>query len=1365
MKFKYFIAFLFLSLIFSFLSAQSNDDLNFKHYSTNEGLSQRSVGWIVQDSYGFIWFATRDGLNKYDGYSFTIYRHNTHDSTSLSNSKVTTIFEDTNKNLWVGTRSGLNKYNRENDSFKRYKNIYSGFNSYGQILSIEQKTDDSLWIGTNNGLIEFSIEKQTAISYQHEKDNINSLSNNKIIALLTTKDSNVWISTPTDIDYYNIISNTFKHYSYPKNNSKKTNHTVHSTLYEDSKRNVWLGFEDGLAIFDKKSQTFVPFKLKTGKNFAITSAVRSICEDSLGNLWIATYNGIFLINNEKTKISHYTHKENSPNSLSHNSIYKIIEDTRGDIWIGTWAGGINYYNRSYDNFKKITSGRNNTMLNYNVVSSIVEDKKNNLWIGTEGGGINFLNKKTGTFEYYTHNITNKKSVSDDNVKAMIQDHKGNLWVGTHGGGLNVSNLENTPLRFTTYKNTPGDINSLSNNKINALHEDTQHQIWIGTLGSGINIFNPTTKSFTKIKDSLKHLSNIILTISKSSDKNKLYIGGEKGVSKIDIQTKKISQIKYINNGNPIPFTKQVISVYEDKNKNLWIGTEGDGLYFYNNNTLSITKFGVYQGLPSEVIYGILTDDKENIWISSNNGLSRVNTNTREIKNFDRFDGLQGNEFNYGAYLKKKNGELLFGGTNGLSSFNPKDIIENIFTPKVLITAIHVNNKPFIKVTKAHENSIFNYKQNVINFDFVALSYSQPNKNQYAYKLVGFDNDWNYIGNKRSATYTNLDAGNYTFKVKASNEDGLWNNKGASLKISILPAPWKTWWAYLIYTFLFIVSVLLLIKYSLTRIKEKNLLIQERIEKEKLEEVNHLKLRLFTNISHDFRTPLTLILGPLERLLKTKKENAFVHEQLEIMHRNTKVLLQLINQLLDFRKNESGKLQLHASKEDIIPFIKNVKISFEEHARHRKINYKLLTQYQKKEIWFDKVKLQKILFNLLSNAFKFTPDNGEISININNDSFQKNGVNYLEIKIKDNGKGISKKNIPLIFNRFFQLEEGTHSGTGIGLALTKSLIELHRGTITVNSIEGKETVFSILLPLGNSHLSPEQMKKSELEIETENQFKFEQLDYVTPLDSIKKNDPKINASLPTILLVEDNHEVRVFIKTLFIDNYNIYEAENGEEAIEIAKSKHLDLIISDIMMPVMDGIELCKNIKTNIKTSHIPVILLTARTSSIDHEFGYQTGADVYITKPFDTSIIVLQVSNLLNTRRHLIEKFKTDLVLEPKELTVTSADELFLEKSIAIVEQNMSNPEFNATSFVSEMNMSRSLVYNKLKALTDQSTSEFIRTIKLKKAGKLIQETKLTISEIAFELGFNDIKYFRQCFKKLFNENPSQYRSKKEKDN
>jgi len=650
-----------------------------------------------------------------------------------------------------------------------------------------------------------------------------------------------------------------------------------------------------------------------------------------------------------------------------------------------------------------------------------------------------------------------------------------------------------------------------------------------------------------------------------------------------------------------------------------------------------------------VIYSILPDDNGNIWMSTNKGLSRLNIKTKEVKNFDESDGLQGNEFNYGAYLKNKKGQLFYGGTSGFTIFNPNNIKEDTFMPPIEITSFNVSNKPYINNIKSQELITLTYNQNDISFDFVSLGYSQPRKSLYAYKLEGFDTDWNFIGNKKTATYTNLNSGNYTFKVKGSNGDGLWNDNAAMLKLKIHPPLWKTTIAYLSYVLLTIGLVLFIRKYTLLRISDRNELKRERLDKEKMEEVNQLKLQLFTNISHDFRTPLTLIIGPLRKMLKEKKVDLEVYEKLEGMNRNASILLQLINQLLDFRKSEAGKLHLHASKKDIIPFIENIKLSFEELAKERNIEYVFKTSNKSINVWFDQIEMKKVVLNILSNAFKFTPANGKIILKAL--SVKKNSLDYFKLVIKDSGKGIPKKDLEFVFDRYFQLGQKNElrSGTGVGLALAKDIVKLHHGTISAASENGEGTEFEVLLPMGNEHLKSTELIEED-DTYNDNDVLHQNLDYYQPSHIkagwinenaiVEKN--RFNETLPSILLVEDNIEVRDFIKNIFINDFNIFEAKNGKEGLYIAQLTPIDVIVSDVMMPEMDGIEFCTNIKLDIRTSHIPVILLTARTSSKFQKIGYKTGADVYITKPFDADLLELQVINIIKSRKSLVDKFKKE---------------------------------------------------------------------------------------------------------------------------
>ncbi|QOD62326.1 response regulator [Polaribacter haliotis] len=1371
MKFKSSLLSLSLILIVVFASfaqdfSTNNQLLKFKQFSLSEGLSQSSVLTILQDSKGFLWFGTRDGLNKYDGHNFKTYRYDYKDETSISSSFIRTLLEDNNGTIWIGTNNGLNKYLPTEDIFVRYKHS-NNKNSLisNEIWSSALAKDNYLWIGTSAGLEKFNTKTGEITHVLNEDKNPLNTSENEIRSLYVTSDDKLWICKQNDIIVFNSKENKFENFEYPKSGVKEQNRNYSPVIYQDKDKNIWLGYNDGLAIFDADKNEFQHFVLDSKNSTQISTEVRTIHQDFYNNIWIGTYNGLYILNKEKTTLKHYTHDENNVNSLSQNSIYKIIGDTKGDVWIGTYAGGVNYYDRSFDLFKHYLAGTNNFKLNYKVISSIIEDPKGNLWIGTEGGGINYLDKKTGKFTYYTHNKNNPNSISTNNVKAILRTKNGNFWIGTHDGGLNFLNPNKKPFIFKKYKSSTNS-NSLSNDRIISLFEDVYGNIWIGTSGGGLNVLDVKNNSFLRIENSELTFGEIIFNISETSNDKILLVSGDNGLAKINIDSKKITPINYkleSEKNNNISIT---LSAYEDNSKNIWIGTEGNSLYYYNTTTKKSTKYGIAEGLPNEVIYSILPDDYNNLWFSTNKGLSRFNLESRQFKNFGVSDGLVENEFNYGSKLKLKNKELMFGSANGIVFFNPNEIIENSFIPPVYVTSLFVNNQPYLSGTNIDKEITLDHNQNVFSFNFIALSYSQSDKNNYAYMLDGFDEDWNYIGNRKSATYTNLDAGNYTFKIKASNSDGLWNEKGQAVKVKILPPFWKTWWAYIIYSLLVIGALITFRKYSLLRIIEKNELKQERLEKEKIEEINRLKLKLFTNISHDFRTPLTLIIGPLERMLKNKEGNTNVQKQHQIMYRNASVLLQLINQLLDFRKSESGKLKLKASKNNIVNFIENIKLSFDELANFREIDYSFKSSDKNIETWFDVVNLKKVIFNLLSNAFKFTPNNGFIKIRVTTIEKTKKQQEFVKIDIKDTGKGIPSKNIKYVFDRFYQIErdENARTGTGIGLALAKSVIKLHGGNIKIKSKENEGTSFTILLPLGKKHLSEDQIINQTNEIEEIGLYE-DNTNYLLPETNEEKSTKKItkNTEAPTLLLVEDNEDVRAFIKEIFEEKYHILEAENGQIALDIAKSNTIDLIISDVMMPIMNGIDLCNNIKTNILTSHIPVLLLTAKTSDESQKEGFKIGADAYITKPFDASVLEIRVNNVLKTRQNLIKKFKKDIILKPKELEITSADEVFLKKSISLIEKNINNSEFTIQDFISELGMSRSALYRKLKALTGQSITEFIRTIKLKRAAQLIAQSQLTISEIAFDLGFNDLKHFRKSFQKLFDELPSQYRLKNAK--
>ena len=1341
------------------------NNLNFKNLSTKEGLSQRSVITVLQDSDGFLWFGTRYGLNKFDGINFKNYNYNSEDENSLSHNWITKLTLDKQGRIWIGTKKGLNLYDSKNDNFIRVKKSKSFGRYYtGTINDIVAVDSTFIWVATSDGLDKFNtkISEASSIVNETHKD----LSSAIVTSVVEDNESALWICTEKKIDYFNSASNTYKSYEYPKNYSPYVVKNYITKLFKDQDGNIWLAYYGGIAFFNKITKAFEDYKINTKK--VINSPVRSICQDKEGVFWIGSYSGLYRLSIENKSINKYEHDVNDSKSLSQNSIYDIIEDARGDLWIGTWAGGINYLDRNSSNFLTLTVGLSKKHLNYKVVSSIVEDENENLWIGTEGGGINFYNTKTQEFKYYTHDLANSKSLSANNVKDIAKGHNGNLWIGTHDGGLNLFKANDNSEQFLNFKNIYRDEHSINYNKISALVEDSNHDVWIGTTHGGINFFDTHLKKFSKIKDSANTIGSSIYAIEKSPDKNTLYVGGGKGLTSIDVSLKRIKKINFRSKPKGIFSVNQVISIYAASENDLWIGTEGDGLYHYNLETKKSISYGLNEGLPNEVIYGILPDNKNNIWVSTNKGICRLNLKTKQIKKFDETDGLQGNEFNYRSCLKTKKGNLIFGGTSGLTIFNPDNVIDDdTYIPPIQITGFKVRNKPYLKKVDATEELKLAHNQNDFSFDFVALAYAHPNKSQYAYKLEGFDTDWNYIGKKKTATYTNINPGSYVFSVKAANENGDWNKEAKKVLIHITTPLWKRWWAYLGY-FLIIGGLTLTIrKYILLRVQDRKQLKQERLNRERIEEDNSLKLKLFTNISHDFRTPLTLIIGPLKRLIDKNQGDSNIQKQLLGMYRNATILLQLINQLLDFRKSEAGKLKLSAGKRNIVPFLENIKLSFEELALERHIDYIFKSENSSYEIWFDKIEMKKVILNILSNAFKFTPIDGKISLLVSLDKSNIEASNKLKIVIKDNGKGIREEDIPNIFDRYFQLgqQHQLRSGTGVGLALAKDIILLHKGEILVKSNEGKGTQFTILLPMGHQHLTEDEIVSYETNFSSDTNSLAEYDPSVVNLGWVKEEDETkevyIDSTLSSILLVEDNKEVRNYIREIFSEQYNVFECSNGEEGINIAQSKPIDLIISDIMMPKMDGLEFCNCIKSDITTSHIPVILLTARTSTKTQKEGYNTGADAYITKPFDAELLNLQVQNLLNSRKNLIDKFRKNILLEPKELKLESPDEIFLKKVMTIVEKNLSDPSFMASTLIDKVHISQSVLYRKLKVLTGQSISEFIRNIRLKRASQLLIDTDLSVTNVAYEVGFSDLKYFRRCFKKIFESAPSQYRKDK----
>jgi signal transduction histidine kinase/DNA-binding response OmpR family regulator/streptogramin lyase len=1080
----------------------------------------------------------------------------------------------------------------------------------------------------------------------------------------------------------------------------------------------------GLKRFDRDKKQFFQYS-HDAKNVSSLSSngVFSIYEDNTNVLWVGTYaGGLNKFDRDKEQFIHYFNDRDDPSSLCNNTVFSICEDSFGDLWVGTYDCGLNKYDREKEQFTNYFYDPDNpASLSDNDVLSIYEDNSGLLWVGTYGGGLNKYDRKKEQFTIYAHNPNDRTSLSKNEIFTIIEDNFGDLWIGTDGGGLNNFNKEKE--QFTHYIHDPNNPASLSANRVFSIFEDKSGILWIGTDVGGLNKFDREKKQFTYYKydpDDPSSLSN-----------------------------------------------NAVLSIYEDKSGVLWIGTYGGGLNKFNSEKEQFTHYRETDGLPNDVIFGILEDEYGNLWLSTNKGISRFTPGTGLFRNYDVRDGIQGNEFNQGAYHKSKNGNMFFGGINGLTKFHPDSVKDNPHITPIVITGFQLFNKPVpIGIDTSNNRLILKksitgtkeieltYKDYVISFEFAALDFHIPEKNQYAYIMEGFDKDWTYTNaDRRFVTYTNLDPGEYTFRVKGSNNDGIWNDEGTALIILITPPLWATTWAYIFYGIFIIFLFISARTYDLKRQRLKHQLELEHEHAKKLEEVDQMKSRFFTNISHEFRTPLTLILGPSENIIKeTSKEE--IKKKAGTIKKNANRLLSLINQLLDLSKLDAGRLKLEASCGNIVTFVKGIAMSFESVGERKDILLKIKTTNNEIEVYFDRDKMEKILTNLFSNAFKFTPVGGKITVAIS-----ETDMNSVTIKIRDTGIGISEEEIPRLFDRFYQVDSSQtreHKGTGIGLSLTKELVELHTGTISVESREGEWTEVTITLPLGKEDLLPDEMVEAD-ESKVERKILVDDEETITSSQFEKPLPEDFDKDKTIILVVEDNTDVREYIKESLGEDYQVEEAANGEQGVRKAENIIPDLIISDIMMPKMDGNELTRILKNDEKTSHIPIILLTAKTEHESKLEGLATGADDYLMKPFDTEELHIRIKNIIDNRRKLHKKFREGEYVSPrgKEKKLRSIDELFMNKIIEVIEQHISEEEFSIEEFGNEVGMSRSQLHRKLKALSGKSASRYIRSVRLARAKKKIDDQKGNISEIAYSVGFSSPAYFTKCFKDEYGYPPS----------
>ncbi|MEZ4931084.1 MAG: two-component regulator propeller domain-containing protein [Saprospiraceae bacterium] len=1392
------------------LLAQAQDSFHFEKFPAEIGFTNTGVNDILEDHRGFLWMATWSGLAKYDGYSVKMYRQQPGNSNGLKSNKITKIFEDSKRRLWIGTNySGFYRYDREQDVFVQYCRNPEDQNSLSDnnVLAICEDRNGLLWIGTEHGLNRFNPETGHFIKYENNPKDGRSLSHNFVYSIAETSDGTLWVGTEEGLN--RMVNNGdktyFIHYDLKPSDAPETDDLSHNFVFKIipsrfDAGTIWVCTSNGLKKVEFKPDDFDDFQFtyfghqKGNPNSLSHPFVSDFLEENESQVWVATNYGLDWLDLKKGLAKHFVPQKNDPWSLISNIVMCLAKDRTGNLWIG-FDKGVNKLKLNAKAFHNITP---NPASN-NVMCLLPAVDHAGTWVGSRGGGLNFLpldaqgNLKAParTYQFSPAKFQQQASFIFD----ILIDREGWLWVATDGAGLiriqekDIPNESAVLQRFQQF-NKGFEI---SGDYVVSILQSMTDDIWIGYWDKGLDRFDPATGTFRQYIYSNDKSINfqefpvVHLVETVENGQPFLWLGTRGGgVYKLKFDPEKdgIDLLQHFQSGDGQPgnLSNNFINCFFLNGRGqLWIGTD-NGLNLLDEKTGQFASYFERDGLANSTIQSILEDQNGHIWVSTQQGISMLQFAEGElqtVKNFDAFDGLQDNFFNDAAASETAAGQMIFGGVNGLSVFRPTEIKTDTIAPKITITDFRLSNHsvPIGKMEDGRtilsknisetDQLVLSHWDNVVSFEFTGLHFGEPKKLRYAYQLVGFDPDWVYTNaSQRTAHYTNLPYEDFTFKVKAANGDGVWCDP-IELKLTVKPPFWYTGWAYALYALA--AGGLFYLVWRITRLRAefRHSLELEHLEREKLEEVNRLKLQFFTNISHELRTPLTLIISPLEQLLQNPKERK-MHQLFTRMHHNANRLLTMINQLLDIRKSEAGLMKLHAAEGNLVEFCKEITVSFKNLAMQRNIKLRFSAQPEEIAAWFDHDQLEKVLFNLLSNAFKFTNDGGQVTVAVS----QKE---LIEIAVTDSGVGIPKGQLENIFDRFYQVEKtkewARKSGTGIGLSLAKMIVEKHHGEIKVESEEGLGTTFRIQLQAGKAHFSEAELLPSESIAPTNGLPPFALPDPPETLFSTEKissnsemtdgqEEPITVASdpeKPLILLVEDNHDIRDYLRENLESDYRISEASDGHEGLEKAIADPPDLIVADIAMPRMDGIEMCGKVKSNIETSHVPIILLTARTSLVFKVDGLETGADDYVTKPFHMRLLAARIKNLIDSRAALRNQFAKTFDLSPSGLVLNSLDEKLLSQIKLIVEKHIDDSDFSVEHLAKALNMSRAKMYRKIKSLTGKSPNQIIRGFRLKRAAQLFGTGQYNVSDVSYMVGYNDVKSFREQFKKEFGVNPSGY--------
>lgn len=1327
-----------------------------------------------------MWFGTYDGLNRYDGYEFRIFRNSFKNNHTLINNWINTISEDTKGDLWIGTRQGACIYNSLSNNFS-YLYYYNAEKKAEQLNAVVRKIEPDLQgnmfvATTGKGLLRYS--KNENITYTIPLEDDPGFQYN-VTAIKADKHKNVWLF---------ISGKGLYVYEYKTQTAKLVNAAIKSAdCMEATNDYLWIGSNDGLFRYNITANTFD--KVYNVANKKLTyNAVAGITANNNHELWIATNGGGVVILNTVTDGVQFLSGTTAPGALSSNAVFSIWIDKQFRKWIGTLRGGINVIDPNKERFQNITSSVTaaNTLIS-NYILSFHEAPDDNIWIGTDGSGLSIWNRKLNSFTSYCHENGNPYSLSDNFVTDIHTDAEKNTWITTYRGGVNRFNNG----KFEHYKciDPLNDTLTLCPVGPNLL-EDGAGNCWLSTQQYGLFKLNRQKKAFELFDHRLKDLYSL-----KEDSKHVFWGGGINHLFQIDRAGK--NHISYF-------IGKPVNVIMEDRSGNFWMGTEGGGLILFDRKQgKMLARYTTDEGLCSNSILTILEDAAGNLWMSTFNGIAKFNPRDKTFKNYYQGDGLQSNQFNYHAALKLRSGEMMFGGIKGFSLFRPENIVSINDHPDLFLTGVKVANTSLEEDTSLETESNSNrivrikipYNKALLSFEFAALEYSAADKIQYAYYMQGSDKNWIYCGHTRKVVYSHLSEGTYTFRVKNTNAEGQWNKEEVKIEITIQPPWYRSWWAYLMYAMVVAAIVYFYLQYRAkqTRLQyeikiarlnaanerlekeksfaelaiEKTELEKERAEREREHaerekerildqserESNEKKIAFFTNIAHEFRTPLTLIINPIKELLDKAHHEQKEKEELNIIYRNARRMLSLVDQLLLFRKAESGLDKINPCRVNLHHLAYEVYLCFLQQAKARHIHYVFDCADTYLDIYADKEKLETILYNLLSNALKYTPAGGSIKLVL------EDLAEHVTIKVTDNGAGIPSDTGEKIFDKFYKAERtktNSIAGFGIGLFLVKQLTQQHGGSISYESEEAQGATFTLTLQKGKSHYGTDVIVSETVAT----QQLSEVLKVVTETGENDVNgEPlaELVSEKQSILVIDDDESIRQYLTLLLKDTYKIYQAENGETGLLIAQKYLPDLVISDIQMQEMNGIELCREIKEDGQLSHIPVILLTGATSDELKLQGLEGGADDYVVKPFNSKLLVAQIANLLKNRNTLQKYFYSEITLNKNDFKVSPEYKELLDKCISIVEKHLRDKEFGIQTLLSEIGMSHSSLLRKIKSVSGLPVNTFIRSIRLRKAADLFINTDFSIKETAYTVGMKDIKYFREQFNKLFGMNPSDY--------